>query len=158
VTGVTDPDEVLPSPVVQAMQAAVAHTAAGRSVAKADALEVLFDHSMDAVYAACAAWAEVVRLFTGLDEGNEFTELEIVDRRSGARMDPREADEFEQPRIWAGQFLATHVNGDRASRLALFNVAAADPAVCARNVLALLDVAGAAVRSQMPGGGDPHAT
>jgi hypothetical protein len=153
------PESVPPPAAVRAMQDAMTRAALRDSVGAMDALEVLLDYGMHAVYAASCSWAEVIKRFTMLcDDGGVvgFAVLEVLDEQ-GRRLDPADVAPEQRAKVWAAQFLTAHCNDDDDMRRALFDAhVERDPGRAAENVLALLSAAGAAIRSHTPNQGtDP---
>lgn len=134
-----------PDAVVAAIGDALSFTVAGDSGRARAAVDVLLEHGVDAVYAACCAWADVIARHVDLSgDAGEFVRLEVVDADRTV-IDPGTVASPEgQARIWTGRFVAAHINGDGATRVALFNVAT--PEDCARNVMTLLRAAGSATK------------
>jgi hypothetical protein len=133
----------MPPEVGDAMVAALRAAVLGDVDAKAAALDVLFDHDMVALYAACRTWADTIASLTGLD-GEGLASVEFVHTGTDRQVEPEEAITINAALVWVGRFLAAHCNEDDAMCLALFT--ASSPEQLADNLLSLLDTTASVVR------------
>lgn len=134
--------------VEQAMVDAVERGADGDLDAVERELQVLFDYGMNAVYGACAAWAERVKELAGMDDLEGFAYPKLVGA-DGRLVEPQDVVPGDRPKVWVARFLAAHVNGDGDIRKALFEMADADS--CGKNVVELLNTTAGLVRASRAG-------
>jgi hypothetical protein len=106
--------------------------------------EIAEGYGASGMYAACCALAETVRQFAfpsvRRGDGTLTGEMLVVEQMPGSKGDPRA--------LWACRFVASYINGDSGTSIALFYGSVADEDAHTGGVIALLALAASLTRQR----------